>query len=202
MADHIVFIVDNSSSVLEYSVSYLNAINSIIQVQKNINPRTLLTLSTFNEYINNLYINFPVEMFDQVRMQDLSPVGLTALYDNVSVIINKTLKTVKTPSKTIAIILTDGHDTCSRKVSEAQTALQILIAKTRGWQFIFLGVSEFCISTGRKLGCDTCVLYSCTQTGIYKIPEMVENLLKEVTLPNVDIDIRDLCQSMENTKIN
>jgi len=206
MSDHIIFIIDKSSSVSLYEKQYLETVNNIIQTQKYFNPNSLLTCILFNDYIQYLYINLPLNKFETpININDLRPQGLTAFYDNISIIISKLLdlyknqQSYKTPP--LVIILTDGEDTCS-KSTENQASLQIHLAKKEGWQFIYLGVNEKSMRIGREIGCDTCIMYSCSLKGFSKVPEIMNKLLKNKIVPVLDIDISDLTESLSNTKIN
>jgi len=207
MSDHIIFIIDNSSSVSLYEKQYLETVNNIIQTQKYFNPKSLLSCILFNDYIQYLYINLPINKFENpININDLRPQGLTAFYDNISIIISKLLdlhKTQQNDRKTppLVIILTDGEDTCSKSTKE-QTSLQIHLAKKEGWQFIYLGVNEKSMRVGREIGCNTCIMYSCSLKGFPKVPEIMNKLLKNKIVPVLDIDISDLTESLSNTKIN
>lgn len=205
MTDNLIFIVDSSSSVQAYAQPYVNALNEIVQIQKRINPNTSLTCALFNERIQYLCVNHPIrDLSDGISMQNFTPMGLTAFYDNVSVIIHNLLKFYKNNNQTgpTVVILTDGEDTCSNRISPKRAALQIAMAKARGWQFIYLGVNENSLRIGRELGFNTCILYSCSSQGFSKIPEIMSLLLPKRRVPNVDVDIRDLTDALSGVKIN
>lgn len=205
MSENLIFIIDRSSSVQPYALAYLETIDSIVQAQKNTNPKTLLTCALFNESIHYVCVNVPLSNLNQLmNINDLKPCGMTAFYDNVSAIIRKlmgffSLNRQKAPT---VIILTDGDDTCSKIVSLKQTALQISMAKAKGWQFIYLGITENSVRIGRELGCNTCILYTCSENGFAKIPATVAKLLDKKQIPDTNIDISDLSDSLMEVKIN
>lgn len=204
MNNSIIFIIDNSCSVQPYLNSYTNAINGIVNLQKNENPNTLLTCVTFNDNINYLCINKPIrEINREVSGDDIRPTGLTAFYDNVSAILRNMSEFFNNNKQRppVVIILTDGDDTSSRNLRERQTMLQVQMCKANGWKFIFLGITETSIKLGKYLGFDVCILYNTKEQSFKDIPETVSHLIKDPTIGQVDIDIRDLTDIMDNMHI-
>lgn len=202
MTESVVFIIDRSSSVQPYLEPYLKTINGIL---RNFSPNTLLTAAVFNECVHYLCINLPLHKIDRpVGPEDIRPTGLTAFYDNVSAIINRLIAFYENNRQKapIVIILTDGDDTCSKRIKKQQMALQIAMAKARGWQFIFLGVTENSVHIGREIGCNTCILYNTTEKCFTEIPNVLGKLLSDRNIPDIDLDLRDLTEVLSNVKIN
>jgi uncharacterized protein YegL len=198
---NIIFIVDNSLSTEYYSKEYTNAINGIILYQKNINPNSSLSLITFNDNINYIYVNTNINYVDNIDVKKLKPSGCTAFYDNFVDIINTLKKFNNFCSPPMVIILTDGEDNCSKKVNEHQVWVQVNIAKSHGWKFVYLGTSENSVKIGRNIGCNACILYETTEKSFTEIINVVGRLLNDKVKDDIDIDIRDLTNSMNDIKI-
>lgn len=205
MTQNLVFIIDRSASVQLYTKNYTEAINGILQAQKRINPNTMLTCALFNDFISYICLNKPLKAFERpVKEDDINPSGMTAFHDNVSTIVNNLMifyQDYPHISPPIAIILTDGEDTSSRLFVEKHTAMHINAAKQKGWQFIYLGVTQTSMRLGRFLGCNACVLYNTTQRSFEEIPKVIERLLSERQVPNVDIDIRSITDCLTEMKL-
>lgn len=200
---NLIFIIDNSLSTSYYSEQYTSAINGIINFQKNINPNSSLSLITFNETINYIYVNTNINSVEPIDVKKLNPSGCTAFYDNFIAIINTLKKNYDKNSSNppIVIILTDGEDNCSKKTEQGHVWLQINIVKAYGWKFVYLGTTEISVKIGRNIGCNACVLYETSEKSFAEISKVVGGLLNVKVKDDIDIDIRDLTNSMDNIKI-
>ena len=194
MSNSVIVIADKSGSLYPYSSLYLKTINDLIKLDCIIN--THLSLIFFNDDIQYLHVNHPAK---NISVDKISFEGETAFYDNVSAIINRMLKFYKFNNQKppIVIILTDGEDNCSRKLKKEHLTLQIAIAKSYKWQFIFLGVNEKCVGIGKEIGCDSCILYDFSEKSLNDIPKLISSLFKEKVVPNMDFDLRDSFEKMK-----
>lgn len=202
MTDSIIFIIDRSASIQPFVENYVNAINGIL---KNLDPKTLLTVALFNASVSYPCVNMALNRLETpISTTDIVPNGPTAFYDNVSAIIGRLMAFFKNNQQKppIVIILTDGEDTCSRLINVNQMALRIAMAKAKGWQFVYLGVTENSVKMGRYIGCNACVLYNTTAKSFLEIPNVLGKLLADKNIPEIDLDIRDLSDSLSNVRIS
>lgn len=200
---NIIFIIDNSISTYGYAKQYIQAINGIINFQKNINPNTSLSLITFNNSIDYIYVNANINSVEPIDIKKLNPSGCTAFYDNFIAIIN-TLKKFydkNLSNPPIVIILTDGVDNYSKKTREEHVLLQINLTKAYGWKFVYLGTTEKSVKIGRNIGCNACVLYKTSEKSFTELSRVVGGLLNDKVKNDIDIDIRHLINSIDNIKI-
>jgi len=200
---NIIFIIDNSISTYGYAKQYIEAINGIINFQKNINPNTSLSLITFNNSIDYIYVNANINSVEPINIKKLNPSGCTAFYDNFIAIIN-TLKKFydkNLSNPPIVIILTDGVDNYSKKTHEEHVLLQINLTKAYGWKFVYLGTNEKSVKIGRNIGCNACVLYETSEKSFTELSRVVGGLLNDKVKNDIDIDIRHLINSIDNIKI-
>ena len=99
-----------------------------------------------------------------IKEEDITPHGLTALYDSIHKICSDISETIdsNTENNITIIILTDGCENASQKYNVNHIRKLISDKKEEGWKFIFLGANQDAIITGQTLGLDhkTCCTYS------------------------------------------
>lgn len=198
----VLLIVDSSYSVKSYVQPYLNAVNEIINVQKELAPDSLLSFATFNHRPSWFCNRQQVSTLKEITSDNFKPEGLTALYDSLAGIIHRMISFQKTIKSfpPICIILTDGEDNTSSRVDARLCAMQIHIAKAQGYKFIFLGTTEKAVQIGREMGCQTCILYNTTETSLARIGGTIAKLFQQ-PIQKVDIDLRDITASFADMKM-
>lgn len=197
---NIILLVDNSYSVRHHAENYVNTINGIIA---DLPPDSLLTLVTFNETSNYLCVKKRVGDIERgLTVQELNPIGLTAMFDNLCRILTRLLRfddTIEQKSSTTVIIITDGEDNASTRLNAKLLAVQIALCKSRGWKFLFFGVTDTSVQLGRALGCNFCLHYANTTECFQRVRTVTKDLTEN--LPEKDMDI-DLCRLMTEMKID
>lgn len=205
MSSSLIFIIDTSTSIQPYLQHYTSAINGVIESQRTTNPRTLLSLITFNDEIKYLCLNKAIDTLpvSPVTEEAIKPNGLTAFHDNVCAILQhvNSFFTNNHQCPPVVVILTDGDDTSSRLLSERHTMLQVARCKARGWRFIYLGVTDQAITIGRKIGFDVCILYDSTEGSFTRIPDAVHHFISNEQQEHVDVDIRELTESIAGVSL-
>ena len=199
----VLFIVDNSYSTNKYLKLYLDAVNGIINLQKKLYPQSLLTFATFNIKYNFHCVRKEISTLTRdMNSDDFKCDGITALYDCVTIILNNTIKfhnEIQT-GPSLCIILTDGEDNASRKTNMRQCALQIAIAKSQGYKFIFLGTTEKSVEIGKRMGCEITILYEPSKKSLDNVLDIFTELLQH---PNqkIDLDLREITQGICDMKM-
>lgn len=204
MTSDIVFIIDTSYSIAHFVSNYVDSINNIIRAQLSFNKETRFSIVSFNEKENYICINEQLGLTNRKLTNiDLKPNGCTALYDNVSGILNNMTKFYENTNQKspLIIIITDGDDTCSKLLKKEHLALQISRAKWRGWKFIFLGVNEDSIKFGKDLGCNISIHYNTSEECFQYLPNVFKELFATSTLPEAEIDVDQLIKNMSNIKL-
>lgn len=202
---HVIFIVDNSSSTRQYIENYVNAVNGIIFELKRVQPSALLTLATFNQHHKYLCFRKSVSTIEQgITTEEFDPQGMTSLYHNIIVILNKIARfesTIDYTSNSICIILTDGQDTYSKFNEKKLAALQIEMMKTTGCKFVYLSLSHQGMELGKSLGCNMNILYKPREKSLNRVVNTISELFRTNTVKDTDIDLRDLEQSFSSMEL-
>lgn len=200
----VIFIIDNSYSVLQYHEQYLKTINSLIQIQKNVNPNSLITCILFNEHINYVHIGKPIKDVPDITLKQLESTGMTAFFDCVgSILVNISMFFEKTERNSpLVVILTDGVDTCSKRLNIKHVAFQIAKTKLEGWKFIYFGCTEESVKVGKLIGCNVNAFYNTTEQSFKNIPLLLSQIQQENIARDADFDIRQLENSMATMSVD
>ena len=166
----IVFVMDESLSMNKNRNYYLQALNCIVDIQKQKNPFTKFTFLKFNTRIEFLCQDILIKDVPIITSEHYTPSGVTALYDAVGISIK--YKMQNPAKKVLFIILTDGEDNSSQKFTRYQLFERIGHLAENGWGFIYIGANQNAKITGRELGIDTCVTYSESRTSIGKVVDV------------------------------
>ncbi len=103
----IVIVLDESGSMESVKDSIRNSINDLIQEQKQIKSRpATFTLVKFNENVNRVIKNKPLDSVDLLTSVDYRPNGATALYD----CIGDTIDWYRNEKVVLTVIVTDGQE--------------------------------------------------------------------------------------------
>ena len=80
------------------------------------------------------------ERWDDVTTNEVSPRGMTPLYDAIGRIVSLAEK--DRPEKAIIVIMTDGEENSSTEMNNAAAKAALDRARAKGWEVVFLG-AEF-----------------------------------------------------------
>ena len=111
--------------------------------------QTIIKENTF-EFLR---IRSPINDFNAISIDELSPRGGTPLYDSAAKLI--TLAEYQNSEKTVIIIMTDGEENESRAETLASIRSKIEKCKERNWEVVFLGAEFNAETTARNFGLDT-----------------------------------------------
>ena len=124
--NHIYFVLDKSGSM--HKVRKLTVDNFNEQVQQLKEDQTpdqldLVSLITFSGKIRDVRDNIPINQFDEIKLEEYSPLGSTALYDAVARAITKAdMAFERYPdcdNAALITILTDGDENSSKEFDNA-----------------------------------------------------------------------------------
>lgn len=166
----IIFILDESASMLQHSDSYISGINAFINTQKQFNPYSSFTMVKFNSNVTTLCVDSKMYTLPELTREHYKPYGITAMYDAIGHTIN--LKYDETIRKnTVVFILTDGEDNHSRKFTQSMIREKINYMKERGWTFVYIATDHNAQKFGERMNVNTCLSYSESNTSIARIAE-------------------------------
>lgn len=80
------------------------------------------------------------ERWRKVTNDEVSPRGMTPLYDAIGKIV--TLAEKDRPEKAVIVIMTDGEENSSQEMTKASTKAALDRVRKKGWEVVFLG-TEF-----------------------------------------------------------
>lgn len=134
--------------------------NTFLDDQKNEKGTATVSLYDFNTNVERVYEGYPIEDAPQLRDDDYTPAGQTALHDALYTAVTETADYVgqfeesEQPDTVIVVILTDGKENASETHQE-QVREQIKIrSKDHGWEFLFIGANQDAALTANKVGID------------------------------------------------
>jgi hypothetical protein len=159
---NLVFLLDEYGSMSTRIDDAIGSFNSFVSDQSQ---DSSLSLYTFNDTLTCVYKNKPIKDVKPLTRSDYKPSGMTALYDAIG----QVLKDHKDQDG-IFVIMTDGEENTSRKVSRNHIKDLISFSKMN---IIFAGVN---IDDAIEMGISTTMYYdgNCT-------PDIMKSLSIEVS---------------------
>ena len=144
------FILDSSGSMSADRVNTVNLFNRQVATVRSLaisypEQKFLTGLTVFNEKINHLMRETPVNKLIELGIEKYRPNGYTALYDaigeSVTGIKERFGQTIdQGEMSVVVIILTDGHENASTRFDQRMIAAMIdELQATDGWTFTILG---------------------------------------------------------------
>ena len=137
----IVIILDESYSMQLKKHEVIEGFNTFIDKQKEIkNDNPHLYLIKFNHEINVLYKNVELNKIPYLTNETYIPDGFTKLYDAIYEGIKRVKENLSNNNKVIFVIITDGEDNFSTKVTYTDLLDLIQIHEAmENWTFIYIG---------------------------------------------------------------
>ena len=161
-------LVDSSGSMVD-----MNPDETVQSLNKNIqkiaNEDTNIFVAKFSDEYE-IFIKNKKKNEINIENKDIIPDGLTALYDGIKLMCSDITEACGSESNhdTTIIILTDGAENASQRVTLSEIRSLLKEKQDLGWNFIFLGANQDAITTGRGLGINknSCCTYSATPGGL------------------------------------
>ena len=206
----IIFLLDESGSMLPYKNLYIKGINTFISTQKHDNPDANFSMIKFNNKVKTLCIDSKMHTLPEFTTNYYTPEGSTALYDAIGYVIDT--KFSNNIQQVIVIILTDGEDNYSSKYDLDSISKMIVHVKLRGWVFVYIAANQNAQVIGNKLGIELCLTYNETTKSIDHVADVcsiaVGHAIYKLTgIPNkycekeIPIDVSELTNFLENITI-
>lgn len=150
-------IVDRSYSMRDIEHEAQEGVNRFISEQANL-PDVKVRISLF-DFDDRFEPVFKAVRAADVPTYRLVPRGNTALFDAIAWGVQATEQIVAdakhTPGKIVVVIMTDGHENCSRSHSFEQVSKIIEDKKAIGWEFVFLAGDVHAVDFGHASGLTT-----------------------------------------------
>lgn len=147
----IVIVLDESGSMESIRDNMKNAINDLIKEQQQVKGRpATFTLVKFNDKVNRVIKNQPLEEIKLLESNDYKPSGATALYD----CIGDTIEWFRNEKDVLLVIVTDGQENASRSFNKSEVTKMIEDKKkNNGWTYVYLSNDLKTASQGDSIGC-------------------------------------------------
>lgn len=160
MKTHVTFVLDSSGSMSAIREDTIGGFNTFLADQREEEGSATVTLFQFNNDVELVYEDRPVEAAPSLSKQNYRPGGQTALNDAIYTAIYETkhrlkaLPPVESPDTVIVVVLTDGKENAS-ETSHDETRYQIeTMQLEHDWEFLFIGANQDATLTAREMGID------------------------------------------------
>lgn len=152
----IIVIIDESSSMNVMGDEPVDAVNAIINGQKeNKENNSTFTLVKFNDKVTNVIENELIHSVKSFHKKDYNPCNMTALHDSICKTINAKLES-KNPYNVILTIITDGKENCSQSFTLQDTQKLVKLVESKySWKVIFIGANMNTLEEGTKINIDS-----------------------------------------------
>lgn len=184
-------LVDRSGSMQHIMLSTLSGLNEFIDSQKLLPTadKTTVTLHTFDDMYATPISKTPLHDFPTITAMDISPRGMTALYDAIGYMF---AEMPMTPS--IVVIVTDGEENASKEFTKNQVMEQITERRRLGWTFIFLAANQDAIASGVSIGIPraTACTFNTTPTEVRQAFRGASNVLARACTDNTPPEFTQL----------
>ena len=161
----ILVVFDRSGSMGQNGkiVEARNGYNNFINQQKALPGNADVTLAIFDDKYDIMYNAMDVNRISELKEGRIRPRGMTRLYDAIG----KTINSVDDSKYdgVIVLVTTDGFENDSREYAAKDIKKLISAKKKLGWEIIFSGTDESCVSDAKKLGIENSYVYTNDGTG-------------------------------------
>lgn len=183
---HISVVLDRSGSMSGIADDMVGGLNSFIDEQKKLPGKATISLTKFDDRIDEVFNFDDLKLVRKINRDDLNPRGGTALYDAVAQVIHRTGARLKNmaeevrPLVVIVLVITDGHENSSKEYNAS--SLKALVDQQRDiykWQFVFLGSNQDAVLEGKKLGAvgSQSLSYASNSSGVAAVMCSTSNLI-------------------------
>lgn len=151
-------VLDRSGSMASVADDTIGGFNRFLDDQKKAPGEATLTLLQFDDVAEYVYKALPLGSVEPLTKVTFIPRGSTALLDAIGQLILATGDRLKIlpedsrPEKVLIVVVTDGEENASRKLTGLQVA--DMIRQQRDiykWEFIFMGSNQDAICAANKL---------------------------------------------------
>lgn len=123
------------------SMSYLwtEAIGSINSYVSKLDAEDYVCMAIFDNESYDIIRDCKVSDWNIVEWTSYAPRGMTPLYDSCGKLMSRAV--ADNSDKTILVVMTDGHENCSKEYTHASIKSRIKEFEDRKWEVIFLGAN-------------------------------------------------------------
>lgn len=139
----LIFVLDRSGSMQSIQNEAIGGFNAFVEAQKKVEGEATLSLIIFDNIIDTIHKDVPLNEVPILTNQVFIPRGMTAMNDAIGVTITQCLsETAEVGVKTIMAVLTDGQENSSKEFTGKMVGDLIKRAESEyGWEVLFLGAN-------------------------------------------------------------
>lgn len=151
----VTIVLDRSGSMMAVRSDAEGGMRAFLETQKEAPGRTLVTLRQFDDQHDTVFERVPLA---EVPDFALKPRGMTALLDAIGSTIAGVndyidgLDEADRPREVVHVIVTDGHENCSREWTLDRVKEAITAERDRGRAVLFLAADQDAITVGAAMG--------------------------------------------------
>lgn len=160
MKTHITFVLDSSGSMAAIEDDTVGGFNAFLDDQREEEGCATVTLYDFNTTVERVYQGSTIEHAPELKDEQYTPGGRTALHDAISVAVTETLERLAElpvddrPETVIVVVLTDGKENASETPHDRVREQVEHRRDEHGWEFLFIGANQDAALTASKMGMD------------------------------------------------
>lgn len=151
----VTIVLDRSGSMMATRTDAEGGLRAFLDTQKEAPGRTLVTLRQFDNLHETVFERVPLA---DVPAFKLVPRGMTALLDAIGSTIASVNEYVDglpeedRPAEVVFVIVTDGHENCSKEWTLDQVKQAITAEQDKGRAVLFLAADQDAITAGTSMG--------------------------------------------------
>lgn len=149
MKNRIIFVLDNTGSMMSYKEETISGFNEYMEHIKQEIPKAFFTLVKFNSLGIEFENSKLVKKTEFLTSETYNPTGATPLLDTLGEVITKYSDK---KGKILVSILTDGEENSSTEYKRADIVNLIKEKEAKGWTFTYLGANQDAFQEAGQIG--------------------------------------------------
>jgi len=194
----LIFIVDQSGSMMHLTEDTIGGFNSLIDAQKNVPGEALVTLTLFDHNVTTPLKHINLKDVRHIDHSTYCAKGMTALLDAIGITVDDVGKRLAEtdeadrPSKVMVVIITDGEENSSKQFTKEQIKNKLEEQTNKyNWEFLFIGanIDSFGEASALGISASNTANFTANSVGSQSVYRTVSDTMNSYrTTGNVDID--------------
>lgn len=198
----IMMVIDRSGSMETMGKEVFGGFNTFVQgqvaTQKKTNAKMYLTTIRFDHKVEVVHDHLFIKKVPMATFETFEPRGMTALFDAVGqgvAMLTKRIDAMESKPKVIFVILTDGEENASNKITEFMFQNMIQECKGKKWEFVFLAANQDAVQVGQSFGIqkEACMTFESSEQSCHAtMNSLTSQVQRSVSVPNSRIEFSKL----------
>lgn len=152
----IIAVLDRSGSMWNLLSDTIEGVNAFLGGQKALTEDDstvkVYLFDSMSEVRINKIRDSLLSDWKPITASDFRPDGWTPLLDAVGKVLSENINRIDESRKKLFLIMTDGYENSSREYTTSKLKTLITKARSKGWQFVFLGADVDTWGLGQSIG--------------------------------------------------